>query len=32
MARANIEAIAQEILPAFRTRLPQGKEQQAAAE
>jgi hypothetical protein len=32
MAQANMHAIAQEILPAFRTRLPQGKEQQAAAE
>jgi alkanesulfonate monooxygenase SsuD/methylene tetrahydromethanopterin reductase-like flavin-dependent oxidoreductase (luciferase family) len=32
MARANIEAIAQEILPAFRNRLPQGKQQQVAAE
>ena len=32
MARANMQAIAQEILPAFRSRLPQGKEQQVAAE
>jgi len=31
MVRANMEAIAQEILPAFRDRLPQGK-QAAAAE
>jgi len=31
MARANMTAIAQEILPHFRGRLPQGK-QQAAAE
>jgi alkanesulfonate monooxygenase SsuD/methylene tetrahydromethanopterin reductase-like flavin-dependent oxidoreductase (luciferase family) len=32
MARANMEAIAQEILPAFRDRLPQGKVAAAAAE
>jgi hypothetical protein len=31
MARANMTAIAQEILPHFRDRAPQGK-QQAAAE
>jgi len=31
MARANMTAIAQEILPHFRNRAPQGK-QQAAAE
>jgi alkanesulfonate monooxygenase SsuD/methylene tetrahydromethanopterin reductase-like flavin-dependent oxidoreductase (luciferase family) len=31
MVRANMQAIAQEILPAFRDRLPQGK-QAAAAE
>ncbi len=30
MAKANIEAIAQEILPHFRDRLPQGKQAQAA--
>jgi alkanesulfonate monooxygenase SsuD/methylene tetrahydromethanopterin reductase-like flavin-dependent oxidoreductase (luciferase family) len=30
MVRANMEAIAQEILPAFRNRLPQGKVQAAA--
>ena len=32
MVLANQEAIAQEILPAFRNRLPQGKTQAAAAE
>jgi alkanesulfonate monooxygenase SsuD/methylene tetrahydromethanopterin reductase-like flavin-dependent oxidoreductase (luciferase family) len=32
MVRANMEAIAQEILPAFRDRLPQGKRAAAAAE
>jgi len=32
MAKANMEAIAQEILPAFRDRLPDGKRQQQAAE
>jgi alkanesulfonate monooxygenase SsuD/methylene tetrahydromethanopterin reductase-like flavin-dependent oxidoreductase (luciferase family) len=32
MTRANMEAIAQEILPHFRNRLPHGKQQQAAAE
>jgi alkanesulfonate monooxygenase SsuD/methylene tetrahydromethanopterin reductase-like flavin-dependent oxidoreductase (luciferase family) len=31
MVRANMQAIAQEILPAFRDRLPQGQ-QRAAAE
>ena len=31
MTRANMQAIAQEILPAFRDRLPQGQ-QRAAAE
>ena len=31
MVKANMEAIAQEILPHFRDRLPQGK-QAAAAE
>jgi hypothetical protein len=31
MTRANMAAIAEEILPHFRNRLPQGK-QQAAAE
>jgi hypothetical protein len=31
MARANMQAIAQEILPAFGDRLPQGR-QRAAAE
>ncbi|MGZ3409147.1 MAG: LLM class flavin-dependent oxidoreductase [Xanthobacteraceae bacterium] len=30
MVRANMEAIAQEILPAFRDRLPQGKRAAAA--
>jgi alkanesulfonate monooxygenase SsuD/methylene tetrahydromethanopterin reductase-like flavin-dependent oxidoreductase (luciferase family) len=30
MARANMTAIAQEILPHFRDRLPQGKQQVAA--
>ena len=32
MVLANQQAIAEEILPAFRDRLPQGKVQQAAAE
>jgi alkanesulfonate monooxygenase SsuD/methylene tetrahydromethanopterin reductase-like flavin-dependent oxidoreductase (luciferase family) len=32
MVRANMEAIAQEILPAFRDRLPQGKRAAVAAE
>jgi hypothetical protein len=32
MACANMQAIAQEILPAFRDRLPQGKVAAAAAE
>jgi hypothetical protein len=32
MTRANMEAIAQEILPHFRDRLPQGRQQAAAAE
>ena len=30
MTRANMAAIAQEILPHFRDRLPQGKRQAAA--
>src|SRR5262245_46254379 len=30
MARANMAAMAQEILPAFRGRLPQGKREEAA--
>jgi hypothetical protein len=30
MTRANMHAIAQEILPHFRDRLPQGKRQTAA--
>ena len=32
MTRANMEAIAQEILPHFRDRLPQGRKQAVAAE
>ena len=32
MTRANMAAIAQEILPAFRGRLPQGKREAVAAE
>ena len=32
MVRADMEAIAPEILPAFRDRLPQGKSTAAAAE
>jgi len=32
MVKANMEAIAQEILPVFRDRLPNGKQQQQAAE
>jgi hypothetical protein len=30
MARTNMQAIAEEILPAFRSRLPQGRKQAAA--
>ena len=30
MTRANMQAVAQEILPHFRDRLPQGKRQAAA--
>ncbi len=32
MTRANMTAIAEEILPAFRGRLPQGKREMQAAE
>ncbi|PWT85196.1 MAG: LLM class flavin-dependent oxidoreductase [Proteobacteria bacterium] len=32
MVRANMHAIAEEILPAFRNRMPQGRQQAAAAE